>query len=406
MVMEDFHAQQREQKKKEHSNRKQARSLHATFQNDDAAGVLEAKRLKEEERRKQQEARDMYSKYQGTVTEEDMKLTKMKEEERRKRRESQEEMQKYQNDHVEINKNNSKHKRTEVTAPLMERKADEFQVAPGTVQSQKGKFSQNTDFDASWQASPNGTATPEKALQNNNGMDDKDTQSHEALIETTTLPYQEHATSDEKKDVEPETESEPTLVPEPTSTTATPSTTAAAETETVLATTDATSSQPTTGDTSAAATSADATTNALDVNNNNNNDETKQFKIRLDVLFSFGLLTSSEQPFLDHYMSAVETVVKDTIAHHEQTKTKFGQNVKYDPSFGPFVQEYAKDQNYHDKAQRDHVQRIVVIAAIPVFITTDISIQGARQGVCKGLQQAMQTGEFIAIAKKQQPSKK
>ena len=139
-------------------------------------------------------------------------------------------------------------------------------------------------------------------------------------------------------------------------------------------------------------------------------------KVRLDVLFSFGLLTSSERPYLDNYMGAVEEVVQETLAtavakanemgstpaaNKEEKLTKLlAEHVHYDARFGPFVQEYSKDPTYHDPANRPNVQRVLVIAAIPIFLTNGISIKQARQGVCAGLQASMQNGHFIAIAKR------
>ena len=116
----------------------------------------------------------------------------------------------------------------------------------------------------------------------------------------------------------------------------------------------------------------------------------------LDVLFSFGLLTSSEKPYLDNYMQAVEQVVKNTLESDKQLT----KHVRFDPAFAPFVQEYSKDTSYQDAANRPHVKRVLVVAAIPVFLSNGISIQNAREGVCQGLQQAMQNGSFILMAKR------
>ena len=140
--------------------------------------------------------------------------------------------------------------------------------------------------------------------------------------------------------------------------------------------------------------------------------------VRLDVLFSFGLLTSSDQPYLDNYMDAVEQVVQETLRQatvaaettrsfrNRQPATEvqklLAAHVRYDARFGPFVQEYSKDATYRDPANRPNVQRILVVAAIPIFLTNGISIKQARQGICAGLQTSMQSGHFIALAKQQQ----
>jgi hypothetical protein len=52
-----------------------------------------------------------------------------------------------------------------------------------------------------------------------------------------------------------------------------------------------------------------------------------------------------------------------------------------------------------DPKGRDHVRRVVVIAAIPVFLSNGISIRTARESICAGLQGAIVSGEFVYLAK-------
>ena len=54
---------------------------------------------------------------------------------------------------------------------------------------------------------------------------------------------------------------------------------------------------------------------------------------------------------------------------------------------------------YNDKSGRGNVRRLLVIAAIPIFITNGISVKEAREGVCLGLQGAINSGDFIRLAK-------
>jgi hypothetical protein len=42
---------------------------------------------------------------------------------------------------------------------------------------------------------------------------------------------------------------------------------------------------------------------------------------------------------------------------------------------------------------------MVVIAAIPVFLSNGISIRTARESICAGLQGAIVSGEFVYLAK-------
>ena len=62
-------------------------------------------------------------------------------------------------------------------------------------------------------------------------------------------------------------------------------------------------------------------------------------KVRLDVLFSFGLLTTSEKPTFTNYLLAVEDIVQRTLLD----QPTIAQTVSYDKEFGPFVQEYNTD---------------------------------------------------------------
>jgi hypothetical protein len=61
--------------------------------------------------------------------------------------------------------------------------------------------------------------------------------------------------------------------------------------------------------------------------------------VRLDVLFSFGLLTASDTPVFTNYMNSVEQIVKRTITNDEG----LSRFVWYDPVYPPFVQDYTTD---------------------------------------------------------------
>mmetsp|Transcript_1410 Transcript_1410/g.1916 ORF Transcript_1410/g.1916 Transcript_1410/m.1916 type:complete len:167 (+) Transcript_1410:99-599(+) len=122
----------------------------------------------------------------------------------------------------------------------------------------------------------------------------------------------------------------------------------------------------------------------------------RKFKVRLDVLFSFGLLTYSENPNLENYMTAVDKVVKTTIRENELLTTYCW----YDPGYGPCVQDHTTDDSYEDPRNRPNVRRILVIAAIPIFLINGISIREAREGICDGLQKTLQNGELVLIAKR------
>jgi len=52
-----------------------------------------------------------------------------------------------------------------------------------------------------------------------------------------------------------------------------------------------------------------------------------------------------------------------------------------------------------DPCGRSHVKRVVVVAAVPVFLKNGISISEARDGVVTGLQQAIESGNFVKLAR-------
>jgi hypothetical protein len=64
--------------------------------------------------------------------------------------------------------------------------------------------------------------------------------------------------------------------------------------------------------------------------------------VRLDVNFSFGLITTSVKPVLDTYMLAVEEVVRKTLEDHPH----LAQRVSYNPTYGPFVQDCINDGKF------------------------------------------------------------
>jgi hypothetical protein len=61
--------------------------------------------------------------------------------------------------------------------------------------------------------------------------------------------------------------------------------------------------------------------------------------VRLDVLFSFGLVTTKTEPSLAGYLGATEDIIKETL----QQNTELAEHVSYDSMYGPFVQECTVD---------------------------------------------------------------
>ena len=144
--------------------------------------------------------------------------------------------------------------------------------------------------------------------------------------------------------------------------------------------------------------------------------------IRLEVLFSFGLLTSSDRADFSNYLNAVETIVMHTCAR-DPTLTKL---VWYDPAYPVYVKQSKTDgkckastetrthlvikrfrslsvfcasESYSHPSGRKDVQRLLVISAIPVFLKKGISIRQTRLAICQSVQAAMVSGEFIQLVK-------
>lgn len=61
--------------------------------------------------------------------------------------------------------------------------------------------------------------------------------------------------------------------------------------------------------------------------------------VRLDVLFSFGLVTSSVKPVFNGYLQAVEEIVQATL----EKNTELLEHCTYDPMFGPYVKDCIPD---------------------------------------------------------------
>ena len=425
---------------------------------------LKLNALKQEDRRKKQEAHAAMSRYSGTgVSEEALKLKKYKDEQRQKERESKEMLNKAQFNEVKIIPKESKFAKNTTDPnhlpPVVRKQEDDvdfgsvkekaglyhhdYDPALGSPRNTKQKSSvQNTADDdsnpvpfleeeepapsvpelaagldkAAAENAP--TTTDESAAEQSNEeptpaepaslTDPKEEENADAAedVEDTKLTEEPEAEPTKEQDDSeevaalPETNGESTETKDPAAETENPNN------DTINDTNNSTDPPESTSDAPAA--DSDKTSNdpeapkvhhltPTEIDQAQKKEVTgRKFKVRLDVLFSFGLLTSSAKPYLDNYMGAVEEVVKATLQSNDDLRT----HCWYDPGYGPFVQEYTTDEHWQDPQQRPNVRRILVIAAIPIFLTNGISIRKAREGVCAGLQKTMKNGEFVAIAKR------
>jgi hypothetical protein len=55
-------------------------------------------------------------------------------------------------------------------------------------------------------------------------------------------------------------------------------------------------------------------------------------------------------------------------------------------------------ETFQDRKNRPNVKRVLVITAVPVFMTNGISINHTRDGVIAGLSSAIASGKFLSMA--------
>jgi len=115
---------------------------------------------------------------------------------------------------------------------------------------------------------------------------------------------------------------------------------------------------------------------------------------RLDVDFSFGLISTRAQPSMDAYMQAVQDILLEAFEENPGMKNVLW----YNSACPSFVQGIQKDESYLDSDGRGNVQRLLVKAAVPIFHTSNITPKKARSFVIKALAAALRQGYFLKIA--------
>ena len=96
--------------------------------------------------------------------------------------------------------------------------------------------------------------------------------------------------------------------------------------------------------------------------------------VRLDILFSFGLLTASNEPVFTNYMNAVETIVKRTLVND----AALAELVWYDPVYPPFVQEYKTDGKYCTVLLKSMIstckQSLILVSPLQIGTTINLDV--------------------------------
>jgi len=277
---------------------------------------LRMRAQKEQERQKKTESAEILRGYRGGVKEDDMKLTTLRQEERRKQEEAERILHGYRETHVEERERRQRKDPDYPYPPIVAKHDDEIAFQEGSVAAKAAQFDSpqrdptsgpskymnadvskmelpnppmaetdkdDSDYEFVHAAAPNypGSEAPLTGSAQDAGI------SESKLLEEPALPIDPIDEDDvpdeeEKKAVDPDpalvSPSEPPLLHHPT-------------------------------------------------------------VVRLDVNFSFGLITLATKPLLDSYMLAVDEVVRDTL----ESNAHLAHHITYNPKFGPFVQDCSDD---------------------------------------------------------------
>lgn len=113
--------------------------------------------------------------------------------------------------------------------------------------------------------------------------------------------------------------------------------------------------------------------------------------LRLDVDFSFGLISIDVTPNADKYMSAVSSIAHSLFSENRPAGT--GGHAIYNAAFQPFVRFSEEDSSYVGRGKRQ-----VVHASLPMFIINWAEATSTRENVKNVLRNAIEDGSFLRLA--------
>jgi hypothetical protein len=113
--------------------------------------------------------------------------------------------------------------------------------------------------------------------------------------------------------------------------------------------------------------------------------------LRLDVDFSFGLISIDSTPNTDKYMSAVSSIAHSLFSENRPAGT--GGHAIYNADFQPFVRFVEDDTSYVGRGKRQ-----VVHASLPMFIIDWAEATSTRESVKTRLRNAIENGSFLSLA--------
>lgn len=115
--------------------------------------------------------------------------------------------------------------------------------------------------------------------------------------------------------------------------------------------------------------------------------------LRLDVEFSFGLVSTDTTPNTDKYMKAVAYIAQSLFAENRPAGT--GGHAIYNADFEPFIRFVEDDTSF---VAGPGAKRQVVHASLPMFIINWAEATSTRDGVKTVLKNAIQDGTFSRLA--------
>ena len=114
--------------------------------------------------------------------------------------------------------------------------------------------------------------------------------------------------------------------------------------------------------------------------------------LRLDVEFSFGLISNDLVPNTDKYMKSVSVIAGSLFA--ERRPAGIGGHAIYNADFEPFVRFVEDDNTYSGQVGK----RSIVHASLPMFIINWAEASSTREDVKNVLKNAVQDGSFLRLA--------
>lgn len=120
----------------------------------------------------------------------------------------------------------------------------------------------------------------------------------------------------------------------------------------------------------------------------------RHVSLRLDVEFSFGLVSRDVPPNAEKYTISVSRIAHAQFAENRPAGSGGGHAI-YNPVFTPFVRFVEDDLSW---SRSDGARRFIVHASLPMFILDWGEAASTRIGVRDALRTALEDGRFLSLA--------